>query len=143
MKIEPVEKNLRIENRLVELTRITYFLNELGDDWGFGASLVMTLNLVLEEAVTNVVMHGYDDESIHPIELHFVYSGEDIQITMVDDGRAYDPTLRPDPDISLSAVNRQVGGLGVFLIKKMMDKVDYQREGNRNILRLSKRTNKL
>jgi anti-sigma regulatory factor (Ser/Thr protein kinase) len=129
---------LRVENRLDELTRVASFLNDLGVEWTLNERLVNSLNLVLEEALSNIIMYGYKDELRHIIEIYFKNLGDEIFISIVDDGMAYNPTLRPDPDISLGIEDRPVGGLGVFLIKKLMDSVEYLSEGNKNILNLKK-----
>ncbi|MCK9414292.1 MAG: ATP-binding protein [Prolixibacteraceae bacterium] len=129
---------LKVENRLDELNRVASFLNDLGVEWALNERLVNSLNLVLEEALSNIILYGYNDELRHTIEIYFKNLGDEIFISIVDDGMAYNPTLRPDPDISLSVEDRPVGGLGVFLIKKLMDSAEYLREGNKNILNLKK-----
>jgi len=130
---------LRVENRLDELTRIASFLNDLGAEWTLNERLVNSLNLVLEEAISNIILYGYKDGERHTIEIYFRKSENEILISIKDDGMAYDPTLRTDPDVSLSVEDRPVGGLGVFLMKKLMDGVEYQWEGGRNILNLRKK----
>lgn len=138
MDKESVSKALRVNNQLEELVRVEAFLEELGGEWGLSLSLVMSLNLVLEEALTNIIAYGYDDTDTHVIGIVFQKSGEVLGITIIDDGREYDPTLKDDPDITLSAAERPVGGLGIFLIKKIMNTIHYQRKENRNHLILTK-----
>jgi serine/threonine-protein kinase RsbW len=135
---ESSDKVLRINNQIDELTRVAVFLEELGEDWGLSMPLTFSLNLVLEEALTNTILYGFDDESKHSIEICFKKTGDQLSISIIDDGHAYDPTLRADPDITLPAEDRPVGGLGIFLIKKIMDTVEYQRNENRNYLILTK-----
>lgn len=129
---------LKVENRLDELNRVVSFLKDLGVEWALNERLVNSLNLVLEEALSNIILYGYKDELRHTIEIYFKNLGDEIFISIVDDGMAYNPTLRADPDISLSVEDRPVGGLGVFLIKKLMDRVEYLREGDKNVLNLKK-----
>lgn len=138
MDKESVSKALRVNNQLEELVRVEAFLEELGGEWGLSLSLVLSLNLVLEEALTNIIAYGYDDTDTHVIGIVFQKSGEVLGITIIDDGREYDPTLKDDPDITLSAAERPVGGLGIFLIKKIMNTIHYQRKENRNHLILTK-----
>lgn len=132
---------LKVENRLDELNRIVPFLKDLGVEWSLNERFVNSLNLVLEEAISNIILYGYQDAEIHTIEIYFNKSDDEIFVTIKDDGIAYNPALRPDPDISLSVEERPVGGLGIFLIKKVMDSVDYQLEDGRNILKLRKKIN--
>jgi serine/threonine-protein kinase RsbW len=138
MDKESMNKVLCVDNQIRELSRIEAFLEELADEWGLEIPLVFSLNLVLEEALTNIISYGYDDEDKHAIEIQFKKTGAELNITIIDDGHAYDPTLKEDPDITLSAEERPVGGLGIFLIRKVMDTVAYRREENRNYLMLTK-----
>ena len=64
-------------------------------------------------------------------------------VTLIDHGIAFDPTLRKDPDITLSAEDRPIGGLGIFLIKKIMDEVSYQRVDERNVFIMKKKNNRI
>lgn len=132
-------KKILLSNQLKELDTIAGFLDEIASLWQLPAQLIMTLNLVLEEAFTNVVQYAYDDNARHDVELLFEKSGDMLRITLVDDGKYYDPTQTPDPDISLSAGERPIGGLGIYLIRKMMDEVEYERKGNKNVLAMRKR----
>lgn len=138
MDKEPIDKILRVNNQIEELTRVEGFLEELGDEWGLPMPLLSSLNLVLEEALTNAISYGFDDEIKHTIEIYFNKTGDELSISIVDDGHEFDPTLKADPDITVPAEDRQIGGLGIFLIKKVMDTVKYQRKENRNYLILTK-----
>jgi len=131
-------RSLKVPNRIDELAGIAEFLEETGDEWGLDPSVVLSINLVIEEAFTNIVSYGYDDQSDHIIEIQCKLKDKEIGIVITDDGHAWDPTLREEPDISLGPEDRPVGGLGIFLMKKMMDKVGYERNENKNILSLTK-----
>jgi serine/threonine-protein kinase RsbW len=133
------EKVLMVHNQIHELTRIEAFLEELGEQWDLPLPFIFSLNLAIEEALTNIISYGYTDKGDHPIELDFKKNGDDLTIIIQDDGLAYDPTLKADPDITLPAAERPVGGLGIFLIKKIMDKVEYQRKDEKNYLILTKK----
>lgn len=134
-----MDKVLWVENHIHELTRVEAFLEELGEEWAFPMPLIFSLNLVLEEALTNIISYGYDDTEKHTIEIDFRKVDGELMITIIDDGHEYDPTLNTEPDINLSAEDRPIGGLGIFLIKKVMDNVEYQRKENKNYLILSKK----
>jgi serine/threonine-protein kinase RsbW len=131
-------RTLLIENRMDELSVVADFLDELAEEWVLSAALVLSLNLVLEEALTNIIIYGFNIGEEHTIEMNFKKSADNISILLTDDGKAYDPTLKEDPDITLSADERPIGGLGIFLIKKIMDKVEYHRMNNKNFLSLTK-----
>lgn len=136
--MESTDKTLTIDNQINELTRVAVFLEELGEEWGLPVSQVYAVNLAMEEALTNIILYGYDDESSHIIKINIHKTGFELSIIIIDDGHEYDPTLNEAPDISLSIGERPVGGLGIFLIKKMMDCVEYQRKENKNYLMLTK-----
>lgn len=138
MNNNSIVKVLRINNQIDELAKLEVFLNELAEEWRLSEPLVYSLNLVLEEALTNINDYGFDDDSKHTIEMYFKKTGDELSISIIDDGHEFDPTLIADPDITLSAEDRSIGGLGIFLIKKIMDKVEYQRKENRNYLTLTK-----
>jgi len=131
-------KTLFVDNQMSELERVAAFLDELGDELGLTIPQVMSINLVLEEALSNIILYGYDDKNQHRIEINFKMEGDQLAISLIDDGQPYDPTLRADPDTTLSVEERPVGGLGIFLIKKIMDKVEYERKSNKNYLILTK-----
>jgi serine/threonine-protein kinase RsbW len=133
-----IVKVLRIDNQIDELVKVEFFLNELAEDWSLSESLVFSLNLALEETLTNIIDYGFDDDGKHTIEIYFKKSDNELSISIIDDGYEFDPTLVADPDITVSAEDRSIGGLGIFLIRKIMDKVEYQRKENRNYLTLTK-----
>jgi serine/threonine-protein kinase RsbW len=139
MEKEENIKSLRLQNKLEELETISVFLEELAEIWDIPLALTMSLNLVLEEAFTNVVNYAYDDKEDHFIQIDFEMKERVLSIKIIDDGKAYDPTQNADPDVTLSAEERSIGGLGIFLIRKMMDEVTYQRADTKNILTMTKK----
>ena len=139
METKETQRSLTLANRLDELTRISTFLEECAEAWNLPMPLTFSMNLVLEEAFTNVVQYAFKDEKSHEILLITDKRSDEVVITMIDDGVPYDPTEKSDPDINLSAEDRPIGGLGIFLIKKTMDKVDYYRKEDKNHLIMTKK----
>lgn len=131
-------RKIQLVNQLEQLETINRLLDELAEAWDLSIPFVMKLNLVLEEAFTNIVKYGYQDNETHEIVLVFEKQNERLLVSLIDDAMHYDPTIAPDPDISLSAEERKIGGLGIFFIRKMMDKVSYQRMGSNNVLKMEK-----
>lgn len=131
-------RSLLISNKIDELSKVAVFLEELGISWGMPDYLTANLNLVIEEALSNTILYGYDDADNHSIEIILTKSDGQISITIKDDGLEFDPTKKRDPDTTLSAEERSVGGLGIFLIKQLMDNVQYLREEKINYLILTK-----
>ncbi len=129
---------IKLDNKIGELKKIQEALESLADRMDIPFNMIIPLNLVMEEAFTNIVNYAYLDEQPHSIEVSFLRNDGSLVVTIIDDGQPYDPTAKDDPDISLSAEERNIGGLGIFLIKKIMDKVEYRREDNKNVFILTK-----
>lgn len=96
-------------------------------------------DLAIEEAVTNVLSYAYTDQAEHTIALKFAINEHEFVIEISDDGRAFDPTKFPTPNLKTPATSREVGGLGIHMIRQSMDAIDYQRVDGRNVLRMRKR----
>ncbi len=94
--------------------------------------------LAIEELVTNSIKYGYDDPGEHTIVI--VLSAADQSFTMIvtDDGHPFDPLSVPPPDLSLDIQDRPIGGLGIYLLRELADKITYERRGDRNRLTLTK-----
>ena len=139
MNPDPLKQaSLTIPNRIDQLPAVTDFLENLGSSWNLPQKMVLSLNLVLEEALTNTILYGFDDQETHLIEINISRKNQNLSIRISDDGQAYDPTQRKDPDLNLPLEERPIGGLGIFLIKQMMDSVSYVRKNNKNYLTLKK-----
>jgi serine/threonine-protein kinase RsbW len=132
-------KQLKIRNDINELNRVVAFLDNLEEEWKFPANLKTSFNLVLEEALTNIIFYAYEKNTENEIILEFEMEENQLKIILKDNGKPYDPTQQEDPDINLSAEDRPIGGLGIFLIKQMMNQVSYQRRENTNQLTLVKK----
>ena len=95
--------------------------------------------IALDEIYTNVAKYAYaDDPGEVTVRLDFTEQITEVKMTIMDCGIPYDPLKRPDPDVSLEAEARQIGGLGVYMVKQMMEEVSYEYRGGMNILRMRK-----
>jgi anti-sigma regulatory factor (Ser/Thr protein kinase) len=110
----------------------------VGEEMSLSPELIFNLNLVLEEAVSNVILYAYPKEEHQEISLSAQKKDNSIIFVLTDSGKEFDPTLAPDADITLSAEERQIGGLGIFLIRQIMNTVEYQRINGQNVLTLAK-----
>jgi serine/threonine-protein kinase RsbW len=100
--------------------------------------VLLKLEMVLEEVFLNIVNHGYSGDRTGNIKAGCTFSDDKgFIVRIIDHGPPFDPSSRPDPDTSLSVEDRNIGGLGIFLVRKMADHVEYQRSDGRNILDLS------
>jgi anti-sigma regulatory factor (Ser/Thr protein kinase) len=96
-------------------------------------------DLALEEAITNILSYAFADKNEHTIEVQFTVARGELLIEIADDGRPFDPTKHPIPDLTIPADRRKIGGLGIHMIRQSMDTLEYHRTGDRNILRMRKR----
>lgn len=138
-----MKKQLTIHNRIEELTQVATFVEELCEEMKLGAEWVFNLNLVLEEAVTNVIMYAYPEGEDHEIWLTATTQDGMLSLVLQDEGKPFDPTEVPDADVTLSAEERPIGGLGIFLIRQIMDEVNYQYVDSRNVLTMRKNVENL
>jgi anti-sigma regulatory factor (Ser/Thr protein kinase) len=99
----------------------------------------MSLNLAMEEAVVNVMDYAYPEGQQGNVEIEAMTDGEWLTFVISDSGVPFDPTTKEDADTTLSAEERPIGGLGIFLVRQLMDVIQYQRDGDKNVLTLRKK----
>ena len=136
-----MEKKLVLKNEISEINKLAAFIENLGEDLDLAPDLVFNLNLVLEEAVSNVILYAYPKDEQQEISLSANVSENNLVFVLTDSGKEFDPTQAPDADITLSAEERQIGGLGIFLIRQIMNQIEYQRIDGKNVLTLGKQLN--
>ena len=131
--------SLKMGFEATELPRIQSAIGEFSREQDWPHEVEFQVDLVLEELVLNVMHHGSDGGE-GEIQIELVSDAEAVIIEIVDDGRPFDPlTDAPAPDTESGIEDRAVGGLGIHLVRTMMDEVTYRREENKNHMRLVKR----
>jgi len=125
-------------NDTAELARLDAFVSGYCEQHGLSPSIAMELNLVAEECFVNVVEYGFDDQARHQIQVEMELTMDAVIITVEDDGVAFDPLSVPEFDPKTPIEQRRVGGLGIHLVRSLMDDVTYQRIGGKNRLTLRK-----
>ena len=130
---------VKLKNDLAEITRLAEELEAFCEANGVSMDTVMALNLALEEAVTNIIDYGYGPDGDHEVTVELMIDDGNIQATIGDDATEYNPLAHEDPDVNAPLEERRVGGLGVLLVKKLMDTVSYARTDGRNVLTMRKR----
>ncbi len=131
-------KHFIIENQVTELSRLAEEIDQLASKWKLPQALAMNMNLVIEEAVTNIIFYAFNDNRKHEINIYISVEDNILTILIRDNGIPFDPLSQQKPDITSAAEERKVGGLGIFLISEIMDEVHYSRKKNQNILTLTK-----
>jgi len=136
---QPLHKlHLTVRNSLSEIGRIAAVIEEFCAEHSLGETTANAINLALDELLTNTISYGYDDKGAHAIDVTLVHDRDRVTLTLRDDARAFDPTTAAEPDIEADIDERPVGGLGIHLVRAMMDKVEYQRVDGYNQLTLTK-----
>ena len=133
-----MEKKLVIKNDIAEICKLAIFIEELSEELALAPELTFNLNLVLEEAVSNVILYAYGEEKQKEITLLANMSDNNLIFVLTDSGQEFDPTKVPDADVTLSAEEREIGGLGIFLIRQIMNSIEYQRIDGKNVLIMGK-----
>ena len=132
------EHHLLIHNDIQQIPQLADFVETIAAEKHIDHSLTLSLNLALEEAVTNVIMYAYPKGTDGLVDIEAIIREHSLSFVISDSGQAFDPTAQPDADVSQSIENRQVGGLGIYLVRSIMDNVSYERNGGKNILSMTK-----
>ncbi len=135
-----MKKELILKNHVGELERVNQFIREIGDDLKLDSEMLMNLNLVIEEMVTNVIFYAYPEGTMAEIELLAEYNDANKELTFVlsDQGEEFDPTAMVAADPEANPAERQIGGMGIYIVKNIMNHVTYQRLEGKNLLTMKK-----
>ena len=134
-----ITRKLVLPNDIETIPQLNEFIDTVAEEVGLDMSLTMSLNLALEEAVVNVMDYAYLDGQKGDVDIEVTADQQWLTFVISDTGIAFDPTAQEDADTTLSAEERPIGGLGIFLVRQLMDAIDYKREGNKNVLTLRKK----
>jgi serine/threonine-protein kinase RsbW len=122
-----------------QLAVLTQFLQDFWAEERLAPEHALSFELALEEIFVNVVTHGASQDKVPEVQLTLLLCDRDLSMTLEDDGPHFDPLARPPPDVTADVSQRPVGGLGIFLVRKLMDTVSYERVAARNRLMMRKR----
>jgi serine/threonine-protein kinase RsbW len=131
-------KPLRVKNQLSEVERVNVELRALWSSYAFPEDFEVPVTMCLEEVLSNVIRHGCLPGQDYDIQVCCRILDGGIEIEVSDDARPFDPLSLSSPDLSVPLEQRQAGGLGVFLVRRMMDEVRYEHRNGRNHLRFRK-----
>lgn len=131
--------NINLKNNFDEFSKLTGFLKELGEKNSINSRLIFQINLSLEEIFNNIVLYGYSTNKQDEIRFNFKLKRNKLIITIEDDAPEFNPLKAPKPDTSSSLKDTNVGGLGIYFFRSLMDQVIYKRKKNKNILRIEKK----
>ena len=131
-------KTLDLPNDISTIPQLNAFVDEVCETVGLDMATTMSMNLALEEAVVNVMSYAYPQGIIGNVKIEAKANEKRLKFTLSDTGTPFDPTKKEDADISLSVEERPIGGLGIYLVRQIMDSVNYERIGGKNVLTLRK-----
>jgi anti-anti-sigma factor len=129
-------RELRMESRLEAMRDVVTLVEQFGADNALPQAVLNDVNVALDEALSNIIAHGYEAASVGEIIVRLDYVRDEVQVEVEDGGRAFDPLQVPAPDLTAPLRERKVGGLGVHLMRNLMDGLAYHRSGGKNHLRM-------
>ena len=133
-------KELTIAATVENIPSVTDFVNEQLELLDCPMKAQMQIDIAIDELFSNIAHYAYHPEvGEATVRVEVVQEPLSVVITFIDGGTPFDPLAKEDPDINLAADERQIGGLGIFLVKKNMDEVSYTYEDGKNILTIRKR----
>ena len=130
-------QELKIEAKKENLDKVQEFVLDFMTQNGFSEKDKMKADVVVEEIFVNICSYAYDGK-VGPCVIQQSFEDNKVIINFIDSGKEYNPLNKNDPDISLSADDRPIGGLGIYMTKKMMDNVIYEYKNNQNKLTITK-----
>ena len=133
-------KNVQFAAKFEYLDEIREFVGEIARAGGFSDKDVYNIQLAADEAASNIIEHAYENVSDGVLELSCGMRGDVITIILTDHGGTFDPSIVPTPDLKADLSERKIGGLGLFLMRKLMDEVHYESKPEKgNVLTMIKR----
>ena len=134
-----MKRELTFKNEEQELTRVAEFMENVCDELQLDMHVAMKLQLAMEEMVTNVIFYAYPEGTTADISLTAESDDKELTFILSDTGKPFDPTAKEDADTEINPMDREQGGMGILIVKNIMNEVSYQRLGNTNQLTMKKK----
>ena len=133
-------KELTLDATVENIPVVTDFVNEQMDALGCSVKVQVQIDVAIDELFSNIARYAYNPD-VGPATVRVELTEEPLSVvvTFVDNGVPYDPLKKGDPDTTLSAEEREIGGLGVYMVKKSMDAVAYEYKDGQNVLKITKK----
>lgn len=134
------DQNLKftLKNKISELNKLAEELEKFSDENKLSKDILFDINLSLDELVTNIISYGFSDEEEHDILITINRKNKLIEIVLEDEGEKFNPLDKEEPELGTAIEDRQIGGLGIYFVKKKMNEMNYERSKGKNILKLVK-----
>ena len=132
-------KELTIEATPENVDTVIGFVDEMLEEYGCGMKEQMAIDVAIDELFANIAHYAYNPETGYAtVRVDVLKDPLSVEVTFIDNGRQYDPLAKEDPDTTLSLEDREIGGMGIFIVKKSMDAVNYEYKDGKNILTIKK-----
>ena len=132
-------KELTIAATVENIEAVTDFVNQQLEELACPMKAQMQINIAIDELFSNIAHYSYNPEiGQATVRIEVMENPLAVSITFIDNGVPYDPLSKEDPDLTLSAEERQIGGLGIYMVKKSMDEITYEYKDGQNILSIKK-----
>lgn len=132
-------RELTINATVENIETVTAFVDEQLEELGCPMKAQMQIDIAIDELFSNIAHYAYNPE-VGPATVRVEVTQDPLAVvvTFIDNGKQYDPLAKEDPDVTLSAEERDIGGLGIYIVKKSMDDISYEYKDGQNILRIKK-----
>ena len=134
-----MKRELTFKNEEQELMRVAEFMESVCDELQLDMHVAMKLQVAMEEMVTNVIFYAYPEGTTADISLTAESDGKEVTFILSDTGKPFDPTAKEDADTETNPMDREQGGMGILIVKNIMNDVSYQRLGDMNQLTMKKK----
>jgi sigma-B regulation protein RsbU (phosphoserine phosphatase) len=134
-----MRKNIVLPNDIQEVPRLNAFVDDVCETVGFDEMVTMQVKVAVEEAVVNVMKYAYPTGQRGDVSIEAASNDLRLKFTIIDSGKPFDPTVQAEVDTTLSAKDRNIGGLGIHIMRQNMDSINYERMDNLNVLTLRKK----
>jgi anti-sigma regulatory factor (Ser/Thr protein kinase) len=131
-------ESIKLKNRISELERLDQKLQAFGASIGLSKKCVFQINLAVDELFTNIVKYGFADDNLHYIAVTLSHEDGKIRIRVEDNGIPFDPAAKQTSELKDPLEHCKIGGLGLHLVKKIMDDIIYEWRGGKNVITLIK-----
>ncbi len=137
-----MQHSITLTNDIQQVPQLADFVDMVCEEVGMDMAVAIQMNLAMEEAVVNVMSYAYPADTVGDVTIEAVTIADQLQFTITDSGIPFDPTTKDEVDTTLSAEERPIGGLGIHLVRQLMDSINYERIDGKNVLTLRKKFDK-
>ena len=134
-----MKRQLTFKNEEQELNRVAEFMEGVCDELQLDMHVAMKIQVAMEEMVTNVIFYAYPKGTSADIKLTAESDGKEVTFVLSDTGKPFDPTAKEDADLDVNPMDREQGGMGILIVKNIMNEVSYERLGDMNQLTMKKK----